>query len=146
MINQLNAEIKSAMRAKDKARLTTLRGIKSDADSIAKKDVRETTSEDVENAILRGVKQRQEAVDLYIKGGREDLAENEKAEIVILQEFLPEQLTEEEISELVDDAIATLGATTKKEMGKVIGYVNGKIAKGSAEGKVIAKIVGSKLN
>lgn len=145
MIDQLNAGIKTAMRAKDKARLTTLRGIKSVADGIAKKEVRETTSADVENAVLTGVKQRQEAIDLYIKGNREDLADVERSEMAILQEFLPEQLTEEEIIEIVDDAIATLQATSPKDMGKVMGYVNGKIAKGSVDGKVVAGIVKSKL-
>ena len=145
MIDKLNTDIKSAMKAKDKVRLTTLRGVKSEADSIAKKDVRDVTSGDIENAVIKGIKQRKEAIDIYVDKKREDLADVERAEVDILQEFLPDQLTNEEISEIVDDAIATLGATSKKDMGKVMGYVNKKIAKGSADGGAIAKIVGSKL-
>ena len=145
MLDKLTADIKSAMLAKDKARLTTLRGIKSEADSIAKKDVRATTTADVENAILSGIKKRNEAIELYVKGGREDLADTERAEVAILNEFLPEQLDEDSIIALVDEVIASTGATSKKEMGKVMGALNGKIAKGSADMKLVSKIVGGKL-
>lgn len=145
MLDKLTADIKSAMIAKDKARLTTLRGIKSEADSIAKKDVRATTTTDVENAILSGIKKRNEAIELYVKGGREDLADTERAEVAILNEFLPEQLDEDAIISLVDEVIASTGATTKKEMGRVMGAINGQLAKGSADMKLVSKIVGERL-
>ena len=146
MLDKLSADIKSAMRSKDQARLTTLRGIKSEADKLAKVDVRETTTEDVENAIVKGIKQRNDAIKLYVQGGRDDLADKERAEVEILKEFLPEQLDESAIITIVDEVIASTGATTKKEMGKVMGALSSKIAKGTADMKLVSSIVGRKLS
>ena len=146
MLDKLTADIKTAMREKDKVRLMTLRGVKSVADGIAKKETRDTTTADVENAIIHGIKQRNEAITIYVDKDREDLADNERVEVAILEEFLPEQLTEAEVSSLVDEVIAKTGATTKKDMGKVMGAINGQIAKGTADMKLVSKLVGSKLN
>lgn len=145
MLDKLMADIKSAMRSKDKVRLMTLRGVKSSADSVAKKDTRDTTTADVETAILKGIKQRNEAIDIYVEKKREDLADIERAEVAILNEFLPEPLDEAAVIAIVDEVIASTGATSKKEMGKVMGAINGKIAKGTADMKLVSRLVGSKL-
>jgi len=145
MLTKLMADIKTAMREKDSVKLTALRGIKCEADRIAKLTTRETTTEDVESAVLKGIKQRNESIALYVQGGREDLADKERIELAILNEFLPEQLDEETIVKIVNEVIASVGAATKKDMGKVMAAINGKIAKGSADMKLISKLVGGKL-
>ena len=145
MIEKLKADIKTAMREKDKVALMTLRGVKSEADSIAKKQTRDTTSADVETSILKGIKQRNESITIYVAGGHEDRADIERSEVAILQAFLPEQLDENAIVVIIDEVLASTGATTKKEMGKVMGALSGKIAKGSADMKLVSSIVGRKL-
>ena len=147
MITKLSASIKEAMKAKDKARLTTLRGLMSEAKNIAINDKRkEINNEDLLSALTKGIKQRNDSYESYVLGNRPDLADVEKSEIKILEEFQPKQLTEEQIISIVDDVIVSVGATTKKEMGKVMGALMKRIEKGTADNKLVSKIVGSKLN
>ena len=146
MIEKLSAEIKSAMKSKDSDRLMTLRGLMSEAKNIAINDKRKDVKpEDVVVAVTKGVKLREDAYSTYIDAGRQDLAIKETYEMNILKEFQPKQLTDIEIISIVDDVIATFNAPTKKDTGAVMGAVMQKISKGSADGKLIAKIVGSKL-
>lgn len=147
MIEKLSASIKEAMKAKDSVRLKTLRSVKSEAGNIALADKRkDITGDDVISAVSRGLKQRQDSYESYTEAGRADLADVEKLEMEILKEFQPKQLSEEEIIDLVDDIIASVGATSKKEMGRVMGEVSKRIEKGSADMKLVSKIVGVKLN
>ena len=147
MIDKLNADIVSAMKAKDKKLLTALRSVKSDASLIALNDKRkETTSDDVIVAATKAVKQREESYLTYNASGRMDLAVIEKYEQQIIGQYLPQQLSDEEMVELIDDAIATLGATTRKDMGKVMGYVSEKAGKGAVDMKKVSKIVGTQLS
>jgi len=146
MITKLTTEIKLAMKARDSVRLTTLRCVMSDAKNIAIADKRkDTTSADVVVAVTKGIKQRKDSHESYVSAGRTDLADIEKIEMDILTEFQPKQLTELDIAEIVDDIIKTIQMPTKKDMGKVMGIVMQKIEKGTADGKLISKIVGSKL-
>jgi len=146
MIDKLNADITSAMKAKDKQLLTALRSVKSEASLIALNDKRkETTSDDVIVAATKAVKQREESYLTYNASGRMDLAIIEKYEQEVISQYLPQQLSDEDMIELIDDAIATLGASTMKDMGKVMGYVSGKAEKGSIDMKKVSAIVKSKL-
>lgn len=98
------------------------------------------TEEEVISAIASEVKKRKDAIALYQQGGRPELAENEKKEIEVLQKYLPEQLSEEEIRKLVTESIASTGAKEVKDMGKVMADLNPKI-KGKADGGEVSKII-----
>ena len=146
---RIDAEIKTAMKSKDKVRLETVRGIKK---FILEKEVslrpsgQETLTEAQELEILMQIaKQRRDSIDQYRKGGREDLVAQEEAELVILEEYLPPQMSDEEVSKIVDEVIASVGATSAKEMGKVMGKVMQQL-KGKADGNKIQDMVKAKLN
>lgn len=146
---RIDAEIKTAMKSKDKVRLETVRGIKK---FILEKEVslrpsgQETLTEAQELEILMQIaKQRRDSIDQYRKGGREDLVAQEEAELVILEEYLPPQMSDEEVSKIVDEVIASVGATSAKEMGKVMGKAMQQL-KGKADGNKIQDMVKAKLN
>lgn len=138
----LNADIKTAMLARDTLTLQTLQGVKTaiQYEEVAK-GLRETGLEDsaIEGLIAREVKKRDEAAGLYEQGGNADAAAKERAEKEILQKYLPQQLSEDEIRTLVQQAIADTGASDAKDMGRVIGAVKAK-AGNSADGAVVAKL------
>ena len=142
-INQL---IKEAMLAKDSVRLSSLRAIKS-AFLVAQTEKGAGVLDDVakQKIIQKQVKQRKDAAAIYLEQNRQDLADVEMAQIAILKEFLPEQLSEDKIREVVTDVIAQIGASSMADMGKVMGTVNQQLA-GKADGKIIAQIVKSLLS
>ncbi len=143
----IDQEIKQAMLAKDQAKLRGLRAIKA-ALLLAKteKGQTETLTEDAEMKILqRLVKQRKESADIYKSQGREDLLKVEQEEIDVISHFLPKQLERSEIEAIIARVIAETGATSTKEMGKVMALANAKLA-GKAEGKLIGEIVKSQLS
>ncbi|TAG96861.1 MAG: GatB/YqeY domain-containing protein [Oscillatoriales cyanobacterium] len=146
---RIDAEIKAAMKSKDKVRLETVRGIKK---FIIEKEVsvrpsgQDGLTEAQEMEILVQIaKQRRDSIEQYRKGGREDLVAQEEAELVILEEYLPPQMSDEEISGVIDQVIASAGATSAKEMGKVMGAAMQQL-KGKADGKKIQDMVKAKLN
>ena len=143
----IDQEIKQAMLAKDQTKLRGLRAIKA-ALLLAKteKGQTETLTEDAEIKILqRLVKQRKESADIYKSQGREDLLTVEQEEIDVIAQFLPKQLERSEIEAIIAEVIAETGATSVKEMGKVMALANAKLA-GKAEGKLIGEIVKSQLS
>ena len=142
-INQL---IKEAMLAKDSVRLSSLRAIKS-AFLVAQTekgagDLNDTAKQKI---IQKQVKQRKDAAAIYLEQNRKDLASDEMAQVAILEEFLPEQLSEDKIREVVTAVIAQVGASSMADMGKVMGSANNQLA-GKADGKLIAQIVKSLLS
>lgn len=142
----IDQEIKQAMLAKDQVKLRGLRAIKA-ALLLAKteKGQSEALSEDVEMKILQKlVKQRKESADIYKAQGRADLFQVEEEEIEVISQFLPKQMEREQVEAIVSRIIKETGATSVKEMGKVMGLANVELA-GKAEGKLIGEIVKSKL-
>lgn len=144
---KIESEIKSAMIAKDKTRLTALRSIKSlilleETKGGAKAEI---TEEDELKLLTKAAKQRKDSADIYKQQGREDLLEVEMAELSVLQEFLPKALTDEEITAAIQDIVAQTGASGPKDMGKVMGVASKQLA-GKADGKVIADKVKAILN
>jgi len=128
------------MRSGDALRRDVLRMAQNAAYNVEKRDKR-TLSEDEYAAILaKEVKTRRESVDAFRGGGREDLASKEEAEIAILSEYLPQQLTDAEIQALVDEAISTTGASSARDMGKVMGWLSPK-TRGRADGKRVSELV-----
>lgn len=139
--------IKNAMRAKDRERLTALRDIKSKIMLEATKEgAGETVDDATTLAILsRLLKQRNETAALYSEQGREDLAAEELAQAAVIQEFLPAALSEAEIEAKVAEIIASVGASSMADMGKVMGLATSAMA-GQADGKVISGLVRKALS
>jgi uncharacterized protein YqeY len=144
---KVESEIKSAMIARDKIRLGALRSIKSlilleETKSGAKAEI---TEEDELKLLTKAAKQRKDSADIYEQQSRLDLYEVEMAELAVLQEFLPKALTDEEITAAIKEIIAQTGASSPKDMGKVMGVASKQLA-GKADGKVISEKVKAILN
>jgi len=132
------------MRSGDALRRDTLRMAESAIYNAEKRERRDYTDDEVAAVIAREVKTRRESVDAFRKGGREDLAAKEEAEIGVLGAFLPEQLGESEINALVAEAVAATGASSPRDMGKVMGWLSPR-TKGRADGRVVSQAVSSAL-
>lgn len=138
--------LKEAMKAKDTIALESLRAIKS-AILLAKTEAgaaAELAEEEELKLLQKLVKQRKDSAALYAQQGRNDLAEPELAQVAVIEKFLPKQLSEAEVTEAVKAIIAELGATSAKDMGKVMGVATKQLA-GKTDGKVISAIVKSLL-
>lgn len=145
LTDQINQDIKSAMKAKDKKALEALRAIKS-ALLMAATDQSSKGSSDEELKMLQKlVKQRTDAAEIYHKEGRKELAEEEEQQAKIIENYLPEQLSDEEIKAKVEEIIDELSASSMADMGKVMAKANQNLA-GKADGKVIAQMVKTKLS
>ena len=144
--NKINESIKDSMKSKDTVRLESLRAIKS---AILLEKTKTGSKDQVEEEIIlkilqKMVKQRNDSAKIYLEQNRRELAEIEVSQANIISEFLPTQLSESELSEIIDKVIEEVGAESMKDMGKVISKVNERVS-GQAEGRVIAEIVKKKL-
>jgi uncharacterized protein YqeY len=128
------------MRSGDALRRDVLRMAQNAAYNVEKRERRELTDEDYGAILAREVKTRRESVEAFRAGGREDLAAKEEAEIAILAEYLPQQLSEAEIQALVDEGIAATGASSARDMGKVMGWLSPR-TRGRADGKHVSELV-----
>ncbi len=144
-IDQINADIKSAMLAKEKEKLTALRDIKSKLLLEATSGGGEVTEEAAMKIVMKLHKQRMETYDLYKKEGRDDLADEEKFQAEVIGAYLPEMMSEDEVRAAAAEAIASTGASGPQDMGKVMGMLSKKLA-GKADGRVIADTVKALLN
>ncbi|MEL7269707.1 MAG: GatB/YqeY domain-containing protein [Bacteroidota bacterium] len=145
--DQVMTEMKQAMKAKDTVALEALRAVKS-ALLMAKTEkgaATELSEADEIKLVQKLVKQRKDSATIFTEQGRADLAEPELAQAAIIEKFLPEQLTEEEIEKVVVQTIDALGATGMQDMGKVMGMVSKELA-GQADSKTISSIVKAKLS
>ena len=140
----MQSDITAAMRSGDALRRDTLRMAESAIYNGEKRERRTYSDDDVAGVLAREVKTRRESVEAFRKGGREDLAAKEEAEIAILADFLPEQLSGEQIAALVAEAIATTGAAGPRDMGKVMGWLSPR-TKGRADGRLVSQAVGQAL-
>jgi uncharacterized protein YqeY len=132
------------MRSGDALRRDVLRMAQSAAYNVEKRDQRTLSEDDYAAILAREVKTRRESVDAFRKGGRQDLVAKEEAEIAILSEYLPEQLSDDEIQALVDEAVAATGASSARDMGKVMGWLSPK-TRGRADGKRVSELVAAAL-
>jgi uncharacterized protein YqeY len=146
--DQISEDIKTAMKAKDKLRLETVRSIKKvilEEESTARGQGKEGLTEEQELAILtRLAKQRKDAIAQYTDASRTDLADKEAAELAIIEEYLPAQISDAEIEAIIDGLIAKAGAESTKDMGKVMGPAM-KELKGRADGAKVQALVKAKL-
>ena len=139
LFDKVSGDIKTAMLARDKVRLEALRGIKKEflEAKTAKGGDGELSDDAALKILAKMVKQRKESASIYTEQNREDLAGEELAQAAIIEEYLPKQLSEEELTAALKEIIARVGATPAKEMGKVMGTATKELA-GKAEGKSIS--------
>ncbi len=142
---RLNEDLKAAMREKAKLRLSTIRMIRSEILNKDKEHGQETGEEDILKVLLSIVKKGEEAAEQFAKGGREELASKEREETLIILEYLPAQMDDEELHQAVLEAIAKTGASSLKEMGKVMGLLTKQLA-GRATGARISQVVKERLS
>lgn len=145
--DQITAGMKAAMLGKDQVTLGALRSVKAALQNaqVAKGNAREQLSEnEAQNVVRKQIKQREDAIAMYEQAGRPELVEKEQAEMRVLATLLPTEMTEEEIIPVLESVIAELGATTKKDMGRVMKEMQTR-TEGRAPGKVLSKLVGSRL-
>lgn len=145
MKNKINDDLKQAMKSKDKEKLMVLRSLKSEFRNFEIDKGGEITDSELINLIQKAVKSRQQSYDLYIAGNRNDLANVELKEINILKEYLPTELSEEEIISEVDFVISDFPNVSKKDMGKIMKILRDKLS-GRVDGKTLSTIVKSKLS
>ena len=132
------------MRAHDALRRDVLRMAEAAVYGVEKKERRELTDDEVVGVLTREVKTRRESVEAFRAGGREDLAAKEEAEIAILSAFLPAQLTDDEIRALVDEAIEQTGASSARDLGRVMGALSPR-TRGRADGRRVSELVAQAL-
>ena len=139
---QIQEDIKTAMKAKDAVATAATRAIKGEIllFKTAEGGSKEVTDGDILKMIQKLVKQRKEAAEQFVAAGRQDLADNELAEAAVMERYLPKQLSEAEVEEKVKEIIAQVGATSIKDMGKVMGAAN-KALSGLSDGRTISTIV-----
>lgn len=143
---QLLADITAAMKARDAARLDTLRMVKTELQR-QEIDLQKQLDDAGMIALLtKLLKQRQESAESFAKGGRPELAAKETAEIVVLEGYLPKAMSEEDVAAIVDEAIRETGATTAKDMGNVMKAVMAKLAGQRVDGKTVNGLVRAKLS
>lgn len=142
---RLNEDMKQAMKSQDKFRLSVIRMIRSAIKNMEIDQRRSLDDNEVLDILSREIKQRRDSLQDFEKASREDLAESVKAEIAVISEYLPQQLTEEEVRVLVLQTIQETGASSKAEMGKVMSALMPKL-KGRADGKLVNQLVQQALS
>jgi uncharacterized protein YqeY len=142
-------DLKAAMKAKESDKTRVLRSIKA---KILEKEISERkegqstlSDEQIVDVLMKAAKQRKESIDQFKEGGRDDLVEKEEMELALIEKYLPEMMSEDEIRAAVKDQIEEMNATSMADMGKVMGALMGKL-KGKAEGALISKIVKEELS
>lgn len=141
LLERLNDDMKQAMKNKEKEKLSVIRMVKAALQNEAIKLGKSQLSEDEELTVLsRELKQRKDSLQEFENAGRSDLVDKTKEEIRILELYMPKQLTEEELTEIVKQTIAEVGASSKADMGKVMGAIMPKV-KGKADGSLVNKLV-----
>ncbi len=144
MYDRLMADMKSAMKEHNMTAVNAIRGIIAKAKDLTVNAGKEMTDDAVLSVIAKGAKQREESIAQFTAAGRTELAESERKELELLKAYLPAQLGEEEVAAVVKAVIAETGASSKKDMGKVMKETMARL-KGQADGKLVSKLVGAAL-
>ena len=137
---QLESDIKDSMRSRNQSRLETLRFLKSQIQLVEKNQLKELDEAGLLDVVAKQVKERRESLTMFEQGNRSDLAERESIALEILQEYLPEQLSQDELTNLIKKVIEEVGATTSSDKGKIMGRLMPQI-KGKADGTQVNTIV-----
>ncbi|GAB6035670.1 GatB/YqeY domain-containing protein [Fundidesulfovibrio butyratiphilus] len=142
---RIETDFVAAYKAKDDVRVAVLRMLKTAAKNKQVELRRPLADDELLDVLAKQVKQRQESIDQFSQAGRNDLADKERAELEVLRDYLPQALTAEETAKAVDQAVASLGATSLKDMGKVMQAVLG-ANKGRVDGKLVSELVKARLS
>ncbi|MGG7619833.1 GatB/YqeY domain-containing protein [Robertmurraya sp. GLU-23] len=145
LLERLNNDMKQAMKNKEKDKLSVIRMVKASLQNEAIKTGQELSGDEELTVLSREVKQRKDSLHEFEKAGRDDLVEKLRTELSYIVEYMPKQLTEEELSDIVKAAILETGASTKAEMGKVMAVLMPKV-KGKADGSLVNKLVQQHLS
>lgn len=145
ILEQITADMKNAMKAKDKVALTAIRALKTAITNAEKGGNSELSDTDIISIIRKQVKQRQDSIIQYSEAGRPELAEIEEAEISILEKYLPQALSEDEVKAIIQGIINDTGANSMADMGKVMKAAQEK-CQGRAEGKLLSQLVKASLS
>ena len=144
MYDKLMEDMKAAMKAHDMSSVNTLRGVIAKVKDLTVNAGKDMTDDVAVAVIAKAVKQREESIAQFTAAGRAELAENEKKEMAVLVKYLPQQLSEAEVADVVKAVVAETGASSKKDMGRVMKEVMARV-KGQADGKLVSKLVGAAL-
>lgn len=142
---RITGDMTAAMKSKAAARLSTLRMVKAAVQNREIEKGGELSDEELTKLLQSLVKQRRDSVEQYEKAGRAELAEKEQAEIAVIEEYLPQAASREEIEHAVSEAVAETGASSMKEMGAVMKAALARLAGRNADGRVVSEVVKSKL-
>ncbi|WP_438446225.1 GatB/YqeY domain-containing protein [Gorillibacterium sp. sgz5001074] len=142
--DRLNEDMKQAMRSQDKFRLSVIRMVRSSIKNIEIDQRKSLDDQEVLDVLNREIKQRRDSLQEFEKAGRDDLADQLKQELAILADYMPQQLSEDEVKEIVQQTIHEVGASSKADMGKVMSALMPKV-KGRADGKLVNQIVQQSL-
>lgn len=145
MVDKLREDLKQAQLARDEVKVSTLRLLLSEIGNAQIQKGGEVSDQDIVAIVQREVKKRKEAAEGFRSGAREEQAQKEEAEAKVLQTYLPSQLSNEELTKIIEESINEIGANSPSEAGKVIGVVMGKV-KGQAEGGMVSTLVKEKLS
>lgn len=145
MRNQILEDLKNAMKAQDKLKLSVIRMVKSSIQMEELNKKRELNDEEVIDVISKQIKTRKDSINEFTKGGRDDLVESTSKEIEILSTYLPEQLSEKEINDIIDKVFEDVKPESPKDMGKVMKAVT-PLVKGKADMGMVSSIIKNKLN
>jgi uncharacterized protein YqeY len=137
---RLLEDMNRALKARDKIQLETIRMLRAKIKDARINKMSDLSESEIEQVLLTAVKQRKEAIELYHQGNRSDLVNKEKAELEVIQRYLPEQLSEEQIESIIHETIHSLQATGEKDLGRVMGSIMPR-TKGKADGKLIQQKV-----
>lgn len=146
LVEEVSASITDAMRRKDAGRLSALRMLKAAFMNKSVEKGHELNDDEARQVVNALVKQRRDSIEQFVKGGRQDLADKESAEITVLESYLPPAVDPALVERAVVDAIAETGATSPKDMGKVMKAVLGKLAGQTVDGKIVNELVRQKLS
>ena len=143
--DKIIGDLTTAMKAKDANSLSVLRMVKANIMNRQIEKGADLTDEEITKALQSLVKQRKDSIDQYEKAGRTELAEKEQTELIVLEEYLPQAASKEEIEQAVTDAISETGASSIKEMGAVMKAAQAKLAGKAADGRLVSETVKAKL-
>ena len=143
--DQIIADMTAAMKAKDAARTSTLRMVKAAITNREKEGGEQLTDEDVTKLLRSQMKQRRDSIEQYQKAGRQDLVDKEQVELAIIETYLPQAASQEDIDQAVANAIADSGASSMKDMGAVMKAAMAKLAGKNADGKAVSEAVKARL-
>ena len=144
LLEKIETDLKNAMKASDSIRAGTLKMLKSDMAYEKAKTGKELTDEQMLEVVSRSAKRRRESIKEFQKGNRQDLVDSETNELAIVEEYLPQQMSEDEIERHIASKLATIGAVMPKDMGRIMGEIM-KELKGKADGSVVKSILSKKI-